>query len=847
MRRIAFILTTLLALAACQDDLSVTTPDGTVEGMRDIILQQPATQEIITRADVDRNDRVENVILFAFDSSGNWLNENTVQLGVTEAGTKEVDGEQHQLYKVRAYLPSGTVQLYAVCNYDAGMIQEIKNKITNNGSTSRSTDLQILQAYQVQISTLEEAFKGVYVMEGMTDDIPTEDSGENVTIPLTRLASKQSFTILFNPETEGDEFKLSRIRVCNIPKVSNLMDLPMGTTGTFDDENYIADPKTGAQQLTNWTADAVWVDNGSGANDAAIANNYLDHGTEGTEIAFEKTTQTINDNGEQKECEAYIFSFDLFENRRGGVTGEAIDNELDISDRTEEEKYRVRQLYKREIADPESIMGAAMVEDLHQECFDYASYIVIEGAYKTGGVNYEAKYYVYLGSNNYGDFNVVRNHHYIYTVTIRACDNMDTRVWNNPLGDPSLLLSTTPFDAFYNAREVVLSSPANWVVYVKNPDETPWLQISTSGNYYARPLADPDKLEGQGISADAYAQTRLTGGQGLHYLYIHTDEYVPYISEPTENANFKPRTGIICCERLDGTGIPTEYVITQYPAQLVVINVWDINQAKNVEHRFFTSRFPEEKYLPWGFEHFWNQTLNDLIVGGLYNGLSTSRKEYASALYGDKDSESRAARNTANDLLPLTQQEDLRGKQNAWYWVDTNPDTDGWQYNTLNQNVPTDIALGYALSRNRDRNNSGHIDYEEILWYLPSTQQMEGIYAALHPEDGAASSLYGEYVYELDEEGKPIEDKGKYNTLAIDGNFWTATPSVSDAGGITPGRAYYVDMTQGKRRIGLRDQAFKILVCRDADGWLGPETGSGQGDVNLHPDWTDKDENMPGK
>ena len=97
--------------------------------------------------------------------------------------------------------------------------------------------------------------------------------------------------------------------------------------------------------------------------------------------------------------------------------------------------------------------------------------------------------------------------------------------------------------------------------------------------------------------------------------------------------------------------------------------------------------------------------------------------------------------------------------------------------------------------------------------------------------------------------GTDTDDVGNMLPLTLDGSYWSSTPSVSDKYGITTGRAYYVKMdAEGSEAIGLRDQSFNVIVCRDAeDVWYGPETGSGQGDVNLNPGWTDEDENMPGK
>ena len=842
MKRIVTIVSALLVLAACQDELPVSAPGGNVEGMREIVLQQPATQQIETRAESDRDDRVENVILFAFDGEGNLLN-TPVQQPVSDGG-QSADGKKQ--YKVRIYLPGSTTRLYAVCNYDE------PEELTDKEMTWAE-----LQTYKLPaIQNLEDAFKGVYVMEGAQTNI---QAGEDVsiTIPVQRLASKQSFQIIVDPRKENEQFLLSSIRVYNIPKTSFLMDQAADVVGgqpeahsyqyhwwtpaageAYEDAD---SPYQSSDQLGDWTGDAVY-DSDQGTRTALYLSPT---GEEGTELSFDSTKVSIQTpSNETVERKAYNTSFSLFENRRGGVTAQAMNAALGITDRNDEEQAKVRQIYKKGLVQT----GNLEVGSLHQDYYQYASYIVIEGAYETAKVRYHVQYYVYLGCNNYGDFNVVRNHHYNYTVTIRACDDVDTRVTAEPIGDPTLLTSAAPFDTFFNVREAVLSSPGDWEVYVKDPDKTPWLEISTSPTYYAHTVGGA-ATPGENLQASDYASFRLEGGQGLHYLYIHTDEYVPKIEETTsggEQATFandvcKPRTGTICYGRRGGQMF--EYTVTQYPAQLVEIEVWNIPEAKNEKHRFYTSRFPEEKYLTWGFESYWNQTLDLLITQGLYDGLSTTRKEYISALYGDVDSESRKRRIESGDLLPIAEKEDLPGRQNACYWPDADSEADGWQNDELNARVPTDIALGYALGRNRDRNNSGHIDYNEILWYLPSVEQMEGIYEAMHPENGAPN-LFGNYVITQNEQGEIISEE--YVPLSLNGKFWSATPSVSDAGGITPGRAYLWDMGSGKYDLGLRDQAFKVIVCRNADGWTGPETGNGQGGVNVDTDWDeDEEHNTP--
>lgn len=723
MKNIGFILMMgLCLLCGCQDNDNFGTPD-TADGKTEILLQQMDVPVVVTRAGEDRDTRIENVVIFVFDTDGNLLNTPVVQ----SAELTDNTAVGNVCYKIREYLPSKKASLYAVCNYDqvADLIENVQSK----------TDLE---EYVLEISSVEGGFKGAYVMEGAT----TNFSGTVVTVPVTRVASRQEFTINFSPLTDGETFKLSSVAILNVPRKSNLLK----------DETYAYD----VNNTLSWTGDAVY------SSSETMAKNYIDS----TVVEVE----TVAEN-------QYSLTLNLFENRRGGQTQEIVDTELGINDSRPE----VRQLYKKDLAE------GKLINDVS---YPYASCLVIEGVYQTASVAYHARYYVYLGHNNFGDFNVLRNYRYKYTITIQACDKMDTRVEADGIGNVSFFASEEPLDAHFEVRQGLLYAPADWEIYVKEPDKTPWLEISTSASYV------PQQLGGTGSGC---AQYRLKGSMGSHYIYIHADEYVPPITDPAQNTSYNERTGTICYKRADSDEVQ-EFTVTQKPAQLVVVEAWDVNLAKKVTHKFFVEAVPDKDYLTWGFEHHWNLTMDNLITTGQYDGLSTSRKEYVTALWGDKRSD------TYNDeeQAPLA----LDGAQPAAYRTKNSPLT----------NVPVDIALGNALFKNRDRNGNGRIDYNEILWYLPGVIQLEGIQEAM------------------------------YNTVTLDlqgETFWSATPSVSDKGGITPGRAYYVKMSNGKRGIGLRDQQFRVLCCRDAEGWTGPEDGNGSGQVDTDDSWTDNEQNMP--
>ena len=444
MKNIGFILMMgLCFLCACQDNDNFGTPN-TADGKTEILLQQMDVPVVVTRAGEDRDTRIENVVIFVFDEDGNLLNTPVVQSAELTADNTAVG---NVCYKIREYLPSKKASLYAVCNYDQviDLIENVQSK----------TDLE---KYVLEISSVEGAFKGAYVMEGATTNF-----SDTVTVPVTRVASRQEFTINFSPLTDGETFKLSSVAILNVPRKSNLLK----------DETYAYD----VNNTLSWTGDAVY-----SSSSETMAKNYIDS----TVVEVE----TVAEN-------QYSLTLNLFENRRGGQTQETVDTKLGINDsRPETEKNKVRQLYKKDLAE------GKLINDVS---YPYASCLVIEGVYQTASVAYHARYYVYLGHNNFGDFNVLRNYRYKYTITIQACDKMDTRVEADGIGNVSFFASEEPLDAHFEVRQGLLYAPADWEIYVKEPDKTPWLEISTSASYV------PQQLGGTGSGC---AQYRLKGSMG---------------------------------------------------------------------------------------------------------------------------------------------------------------------------------------------------------------------------------------------------------------------------------------------------------------------------------------------
>ena len=79
-----------------------------------------------------------------------------------------------------------------------------------------------------------------------------------------------------------------------------------------------------------------------------------------------------------------------------------------------------------------------------------------------------------------------------YTVTIRSCDELDTRVDAVALNQAMLAPSfASPLDAHCNAARCLAYAAGSWEIFVENPDRTPWLEISFAPRYVPHPAGQP--------------------------------------------------------------------------------------------------------------------------------------------------------------------------------------------------------------------------------------------------------------------------------------------------------------------------------------------------------------------
>lgn len=646
---IIWIMLLSVHLLGCTDNLGVDKESIPGEGNVQIVISSSDMPEIVTRSDAD-NISIESVVLFAFNSEGTLVKKMYQYFDSDEVA-------------LNMHLSDGTYTLCVVCN------------LPNPESVYEYvTSLETLNTQYVSIQNADGAYRGKFVMFKKAENVEiSSTSTESIEIEVDRLASFHDFTIRFVPEDNTDLFEITEVKVNNIPKGSWIVP-------HSDVEN----------DLEGNTGDWVYREKTNDMAERYFTSDRMD---------LEQQDLSAQDETEGVKWQ-YTSSYALFENRRGAVktesygdyeyneeywtgsnslAGSAYEGNEDAAQRL----LALRQYYKWDLVQKvkENVGGTERLQ------FACATYLTISGIYQSAKEgDFRVTYYVYLGADNFKDFNVKRNTKYRTYIDIRSINKVDTRVKWESLSAITLSVPDEVLDAHCNAVKAVLFSPDPWEVWVEHPDQTPWLELSFNSAYRSRQVG-----ASTGGSQETDASYRMEGtGRVLRNIYIHTDEFIPDLKDPTKNNAQTMRSGRIAFRKKGSTDV--QYVtVWQYPAQLAVLHIkYDIHTMKEVRDTFYIERILEKKHLPWGFEKYWSFITDDLISSGQWDGLSNTRKLYQVGIDGDK-----------------------------------------WGVKPAYPNgIPESTALGYVLGKNRDRDGDGQIGYDEIMWYFPARNEVEQLYEA---------------------------------------------------------------------------------------------------------------------
>ncbi|WP_290540738.1 hypothetical protein [Alistipes sp.] len=765
------ILCGLLLPTACSKDFDGPEPAGGGQGITlSIVPDRPMT--ITSRAeegsDIADDTCVEHIIIYAFNGDGTLYQRFQQNLG-----SPTLEGDNAPVYKIQLLLKSpNALHLAAVCNYP-----ELWDKSGNEDIT-----LSELRHATFEGQGADCAFQGLMIMSGEVDLSVEEmnDRGAHLQLIVKRISSKVEFTVNFDPEVATDQFLLSGVKICNIPLRSHILEAPanyvVDTEGNYDGAQGDAVHETIPQPLPE--------------NYSPREDFYLAQASLKTSPAGEHSLQA---------------SFYLFENRRGRK------NDLSYF----KKEYAQTRYYQ-------TLMGR-----LGQEEYPTATYLLVEGIYISGnGKRTEhVAYRIYVGQPqpydantpnndqvNFNDFNVCRNSHYRMTTTIRAADDIDTRISAQLLTRSTITpFFNTPLDAHYGTGMCyAYTGNRNWELYVEEPDLHPWLEISLSPRYRPRLAGEVIPDDQRGHYACTHIESR--GNALSQYFYIHTDEYIPENPSADENANLHNgvnialdeaswRTGYVVLRDKENNSV-CRFKVQQRPAQVVRMPLTNaLGHPTGEYNEYYVEYELERTGLQFGFLRYGANPVMTSMINDRWDGLANTRRLYEEAI---KPGGAYNPRTSGSLLHPI-------------YKYDTPEEA----ARALPDNAGEDL-IGYMTTKNRDRNGNGYIDYDEIEWYVPAVDELAYLWEVISR---------GHLCFENDE-----------------GRFHSSTPYLAGYTAEVPGRSFYVKTSNGKKKAAftMRDRQYNIICCRRKNAWTGKPDGGIDGHVEVDTDWgADENDLLP--
>lgn len=389
-----------------------------------------------------------------------------------------------------------------------------------------------------------------------------------------------------------------------------------------------------------------------------------------------------------------------------------------------------------------------------------ATYVTIKGKYRDHQENYHTvSYDIYIGADNYGDFNIERNSQYINKLNIKGITSSADQATNqgavsidhrvNVERSSPLIISLrreTQLDAHYEVRPLRLrmageSVPAGAKVTVEvlNEDGTDtnrpaWVRLEKSGS-------TDDYYITSGISAGKrkYFTTNLVTSTlaGNTSLTFNTDELRTTATAwiyVDENTNASPvhdtRSATIRVTYYEGNDQKDEkdYVVCQYNMHMI--------QGKDNPMPYYIECYEEYLY-NYDSEEPYGQIKEEGLPWGL-DGVQLSSKHLSfNVTENNSEWQDYIAENPAlltydfytwaQDSEVLTEsgiaetaRHDFAGQE----FTEEIVSTAGIQYLTMAEQAES--AVQYCYNRNK-RNADGTVD---VKWYLPSTDEMEDFIVA---------------------------------------------------------------------------------------------------------------------
>lgn len=551
---------------------------------------------------------------------------------------------------------------------------------------------------------------------------------DNLEIPMRSLYAKFTFTISVDSEQEvvgnaAPRFNLNSYRVVNAAKtvfLSRSLNEDNGETG-YDD--------VASSETHNVATEGLYA---QGATKATFSL-YVPERTFGDGvIPLNSYVYDFGENG--GECEGYS----------------AIPPEM--------KKYAQR--FKPELAKG---LNATHVE-INGTFTDHQKHI------------YNVTYKIYLGADNYGNFDIIRNTHYNNFITIKGIDNSDDESANydpdNP-GDAIAPISidhrvsvdrTTPLvvglrretllDAHIEVRPLRLhlsggdqkTNPTSATVTLmkareSDPAPTTWIGMEMSGNTDKHITETDTPSDGKRKYFTTDLISSLSGNTSLEVTDLGYDANQTVWLYVDENTTTTSRSAILRIQYdykdpdTGETAAPMDYVITQH----------GLYKVTNGDRTYYIENFEEYLY-NYDVEDVYGQTKEEGMPWGL-NGVQLSNEHYSydsAELTPNVDwtKYEKTAPRPYYDFYTWEQDSEVliaagfdgteevchnfAGAGQHFTEVIASNSNSGVAYRNLGESAES--AVEYCYNRNK-RNPNGTVD---VKWYLPSADELEDFIVAAY-------------------------------------------------------------------------------------------------------------------
>ena len=403
----------------------------------------------------------------------------------------------------------------------------------------------------------------------------------------------------------------------------------------------------------------------------------------------------------------------------------------DLKGATSEEVEKYRQRFKNKLVDDKA-----------------ATYVTINGKYTDHqGHVYDVDYNIYLGGNNYNDFNIIRNTHYDNSVTIRGISASDDQADNdegisidwrvNVNRSTPLVVSLrreSLLDAHFEVRPLRLRlvgenipTGTSATVQIISGDLTtsgdPWIRLEASGsnsNDYI--TSDISAGKRKYFTTDLVTKTLKDSGKSLTVNNLNGDNQTVWIYVD-ENISTVDRSAVI---RVSYAGVDKDYKIVQHGLHKVV----GADSGKD----YYIEEFEEYLY-NYDAEDSYGQIKEEGMPWGL-EGVQLSNEH--NSFYIDEDNTD-WNNYVANN--PLLKYDFYIAKYDAFVrdgvtvhgfagqhftqeiFDATKNNTDvNKKVNVLTMADQPKGAVEYCYNRNK-RDANGNV--VKVEWYLPSADELE--------------------------------------------------------------------------------------------------------------------------